>query len=113
MARTVADFGLARASKAAMRAAVDHLFYRLVPGRGRLDEELQIFRLPAHGRIDSITPARMIVEHKLFDRPGTHFAVLAKVNCRLRKTVRLPARIQAIHVRFVLARSCLRVFDWR
>src|SRR6266705_3926014 len=60
----------------------------------------QVLRLPPHGGQDAVPAAGVIEEDPLLDRAGTHLAVLAEVNGRLRETVRLPAGVDAIHVRF-------------
>jgi hypothetical protein len=73
-------------------------------------EQLQILRFPSHRSVDAIAPTGVIEEDKFFDRAGAHLSIFAKMDRRLRETVRLATRVQSVHVGFVLqgARKCVR-----
>ena len=57
-------------------------------------EQLEVFRLPAHRRIDAVPAARMIEEYPFFDGARIHLAVLAKMDGGLSKPIRLPAALR-------------------
>src|SRR5205085_2011833 len=69
----------------------------------------QVLALPSHRREDAISSARVIEEDPLLDATGTHLAVFAEVNGRLRGAVGLARGVQAIHVGFALLRADDRV----
>src|SRR5580658_177910 len=81
--------------------------WRLLPGFR--SEQRQILRLPAHGCPDTIPPAWMVEEKPFLHRARTHLTIFAEVNRGPREAVRLAARIQPVHVRFILIGARVRV----
>src|ERR1700733_8134440 len=77
---------------------------RTTPSHPRLlpRKQLQVLGFPTHRGINAIAAARMIEEDPLFKRPGIHLPILAKMNSSLRESVRLAARVQSIHIGFIL-----------
>src|SRR5437016_6278333 len=78
----------------------------LEPGHVSLRvESRQVLCLPLHRCMDPISSTRMIEEKPLLDRTGTHLAILPQMNGRLCEAIRLPARVEAVHVGFEFLRA--------